>query len=547
MMTLPGLGTVLVPVLAGDGSVLVRESELTRVEALVNESRSGRSLTGTGDPGEILNGAEAARLIGASRSYVARLCRTWEEHRDEIVAAAGTESPSRRSLCGGHPGRRRRVADPPGGPGSVCGAAPPAGGAGGLRRHRHHREVASASSLCSAALTCALRSSPRSGKRTTPGCAGWSATPPAPGPARRSWRWRAGRRPASSTSPLGAWTRSCITTTWWPTPWSTSTVCAGRLTPAGCISGCRPDPRSPPPRSGGSSSCRLGVAFRPARHGGWEIRRHRRRDHRGVLVPQPRDPGDDHRVGGRTGAQHDSGRVPGSGEWLPARQTSSRRRRSAGPVVGTSERPGPRLVCLGPLRRPPPAAGGDRLLADPGPRLSGAGRGRAALGVHPHRRARNPGRPARPRRRRPARRPSRHARGAHRRVPHQRPRRAPRHHHRAPRPPGAPGRHHARGRRYPRTRVLHHQDAGDPGPRPAHLPRRDRDRDRDRPDVGAGRNTLPVPGPGPRTAPPGRRRSAPAATSPSRASAVPAPARPTPCAPRLPPGNPPATAWSVPR
>jgi hypothetical protein len=42
-----GIGIALVPVLAGDGSVLVRESELTRVESLVNESRSGRLLTGT--------------------------------------------------------------------------------------------------------------------------------------------------------------------------------------------------------------------------------------------------------------------------------------------------------------------------------------------------------------------------------------------------------------------------------------------------------------------------------------------------------------------
>ena len=37
-----------------------------------------------------MNAAEAARLIGASRSGLARLGRTWEEHRDETVAGAGT-------------------------------------------------------------------------------------------------------------------------------------------------------------------------------------------------------------------------------------------------------------------------------------------------------------------------------------------------------------------------------------------------------------------------------------------------------------------------
>jgi hypothetical protein len=92
-----GTGTDLVPFVDRDGTVFVRDSELERVEALVNESRSGAFADGTSGPGEVVNAAEAARLIGASRSYVARLCRTWEQHRDEITAAAGTDKPSRRA------------------------------------------------------------------------------------------------------------------------------------------------------------------------------------------------------------------------------------------------------------------------------------------------------------------------------------------------------------------------------------------------------------------------------------------------------------------
>lgn len=91
-----GIGMDIVPFLNRDGTVLVRESELERVEALVSESRSGALVSGT-SPGEVVNAAEAARLIGTSRSYVARLCGTWEEHRDEITAATESDNPSRRA------------------------------------------------------------------------------------------------------------------------------------------------------------------------------------------------------------------------------------------------------------------------------------------------------------------------------------------------------------------------------------------------------------------------------------------------------------------
>jgi conjugative relaxase-like TrwC/TraI family protein len=92
-----GTGIDLVPFVDRDGTVFIRDSELERLETLVSESRSSTLADGTSRPGEILNAAEAARLIGTSRSYVARLCRTWEEHRADIEAAADAGTPSRRA------------------------------------------------------------------------------------------------------------------------------------------------------------------------------------------------------------------------------------------------------------------------------------------------------------------------------------------------------------------------------------------------------------------------------------------------------------------
>ena len=157
-----GIGMVLVPVLAGDGSVLVRESELTRVEALVNESRSGRLLTGTGDPGEIVNAAEAARLIGASRSYVARLCRT-------LGRAPGRDRGRRRDRAG--PGRRP---DAP----TWRQAGMPAAGGGSAGRTWRRSWSGAASQQCGCATTSPPP--PRSPAASSP-C---SAVPTSRGPVR---------------------------------------------------------------------------------------------------------------------------------------------------------------------------------------------------------------------------------------------------------------------------------------------------------------------------------------------------------------------------
>jgi hypothetical protein len=95
-------GMALVPVIDRDGTVLVREGELSRVEALVTASGTRKGALDVGDRDDVLTAAKAARLIGTSGSYVARLCRTWDKHRDDIEEAR---------RAGNRPGRTYIVAE----------------------------------------------------------------------------------------------------------------------------------------------------------------------------------------------------------------------------------------------------------------------------------------------------------------------------------------------------------------------------------------------------------------------------------------------------
>jgi conjugative relaxase-like TrwC/TraI family protein len=89
-------GMALVPVFDRNGTVLIRESELARVEAHVISSRDGEGVLAAGEADDVLSATDAARLIGTSVSYVARLCRTWDQHRAEIEAAiAKGKSPGK--------------------------------------------------------------------------------------------------------------------------------------------------------------------------------------------------------------------------------------------------------------------------------------------------------------------------------------------------------------------------------------------------------------------------------------------------------------------
>jgi len=97
--TVPGRdpGAVLVPVVDPAGSRWIPESEVSRVEALVTESRPRDTVLAGGAPTDELSVPEASRLVGASRSYLARLCRTYAEHQAEIDAAVADGTPPGRA------------------------------------------------------------------------------------------------------------------------------------------------------------------------------------------------------------------------------------------------------------------------------------------------------------------------------------------------------------------------------------------------------------------------------------------------------------------
>jgi conjugative relaxase-like TrwC/TraI family protein len=79
-------GMALVPFIDQDGTRYVSDAELSRVEDLTRRGVSADAVREAGDPGDELSIPEAARLVDASPSYLARLCRSYLIHQDEITA-----------------------------------------------------------------------------------------------------------------------------------------------------------------------------------------------------------------------------------------------------------------------------------------------------------------------------------------------------------------------------------------------------------------------------------------------------------------------------
>jgi conjugative relaxase-like TrwC/TraI family protein len=79
-------GMALVPFVDRDGTPYVSDAELSRIEDLTRRGVSADAVREAGDPGHELSIPEAARLVGASPSYLARLCRSYLTHQDEITA-----------------------------------------------------------------------------------------------------------------------------------------------------------------------------------------------------------------------------------------------------------------------------------------------------------------------------------------------------------------------------------------------------------------------------------------------------------------------------
>jgi conjugative relaxase-like TrwC/TraI family protein len=80
-------GMALVPSIDGDGTRYVSDAELARAEDLTSRGASADAVRAAGDPGDELTIPGASRLVGASPSYLARLCRTFLKHHDEITTA----------------------------------------------------------------------------------------------------------------------------------------------------------------------------------------------------------------------------------------------------------------------------------------------------------------------------------------------------------------------------------------------------------------------------------------------------------------------------
>jgi conjugative relaxase-like TrwC/TraI family protein len=100
----PGTGRddpsiALVPFIDRDGVRYITDRELTRVEDLARRGVPAEEVLEAGDPEDELSIPAAARLVGASPSYLARLCRSYLKNRDEITATlAAGEIPKRTYL-----------------------------------------------------------------------------------------------------------------------------------------------------------------------------------------------------------------------------------------------------------------------------------------------------------------------------------------------------------------------------------------------------------------------------------------------------------------
>jgi conjugative relaxase-like TrwC/TraI family protein len=93
-------GMALVPFIDADGTRYVTDRELSRVEELAARGVTADDVLAAGDPGDEMSIPAAARLAGVRRGYLSRLCRSYFDHRDEITAAlARGEVPKRAYLA----------------------------------------------------------------------------------------------------------------------------------------------------------------------------------------------------------------------------------------------------------------------------------------------------------------------------------------------------------------------------------------------------------------------------------------------------------------
>lgn len=99
-------GSYLVPLIEPNGQRWVTESELTRCETARLEGVTADEITVGGAPDDQLSTKEAARLVGVTPQYLARLAKTYEQECHRIDTAIGAGRHPRRAYLVAHRGTR---------------------------------------------------------------------------------------------------------------------------------------------------------------------------------------------------------------------------------------------------------------------------------------------------------------------------------------------------------------------------------------------------------------------------------------------------------
>jgi conjugative relaxase-like TrwC/TraI family protein len=101
-------GSYLAPVIDPDGDRWVTDTELSRCEDALSAGTPAVEVAATGPPGELLALDEAARLAGVTARYLRRLAKRYETDRSAIDAAVAEHRPVRRAYLAATRGTRDR-------------------------------------------------------------------------------------------------------------------------------------------------------------------------------------------------------------------------------------------------------------------------------------------------------------------------------------------------------------------------------------------------------------------------------------------------------
>jgi conjugative relaxase-like TrwC/TraI family protein len=99
-------GSYLLPLVEADGSRWIRSTELERCARARDEGVEADHVRALGHPGEQLSLAEAARLVGLTKQYLRSLARYHDEHRGEIDRSLAAGRQPARAFLVAHRGTK---------------------------------------------------------------------------------------------------------------------------------------------------------------------------------------------------------------------------------------------------------------------------------------------------------------------------------------------------------------------------------------------------------------------------------------------------------